>query len=130
MLKKRVVTIFSVIAGFVLMLPLWAQRTAAHEYVNGQLPWDTPLLDGQGNLLAWFHPKENLGYDHVLRLAWNLLEHLPNDRRTGMPAYLNCAVFNPETLEGSLHGSAQNRPASMFGRFVDSVVGWYPYSGD
>jgi hypothetical protein len=102
----------------------------SNRYVNAQLPWDTPVVDGQGKLLAWFHPEENLGYDHVLRLAWNLLEHLPNDRRTGMPAYLNYAVFNPRTLEGSLHGSAQNNPASMFGQFVDSVVGWYPYSGD
>jgi hypothetical protein len=129
MLKRLVVTIF-MLAGLALTLPICAQRAPAQEYVNAQLPWDTPVVDGQGKLLAWFHPNENLGYDHVLRLAWNLLEHLPNDRRTGMPAYLNYAVFNPQTLEGSLHGSAQNNPASMFGQFVDSVVGWYPYSED
>lgn len=130
MLRKLAAAMFVVMVGFILTVPVTAQEVPAPEYVNAQLPWHAPVLDRHGKLLAWYHPEENLGYDHVVRLAWNLLEHMPNDPRTGLPAYLNYAVFDGPTLQGSLRGSAQNNPASMFGQFVDSVVAWYPYSGD
>lgn len=128
-LRNVVLLSFAVVVGLGAP-PIYSQSSARAQYVNAQLPWHAPVVDAEGRLLAWYHPEGNLGYDHVLRLAWNLLEHMPNDPRTGLPAYLNYAVFNGETLQGSLRGSAQNNPASMFGQFVDSVVGWYPYSGD
>jgi hypothetical protein len=130
MFRKLTFVLYAITLTLGLRTSLRAQEIPAQRYVNAQLPWQPPVLDSTGRLLAWYHPQQRLGYDHVVRLAWNLLEHMPDDQRTGLPAYLSYAVFNPQTLQGSLHGSAQNNPASMFGQFVDSVVGWYPYSGD
>ncbi len=130
MSRKPLATFLFFVAGLGISVSLRAQELPAHKYVNAQLPWHAPVLDSQGHLLAWYHPERNLGYDQVMKLAWNLLQHMPNDPRTGKPAYLGYAVFNARTLNGSLRGSAQNNPASMFGQFVDSLAGWYPYSGD
>lgn len=101
---------------------------AEHNYVNSELPWHDAVLDSQGKLLAWYHPEQNLGYDKVLRLGWDYLEHkVPNDPKTGLKVYLVNAVFDAKT---SLGTNWQGNPASTFGQFVDSVVAWYPYSGD
>jgi hypothetical protein len=100
------------------------------EYVNAQLPWHPPVLDHQGKLLAWYEPRANLGYDKVVRLAWDFIEHkVPVDMRhkTGLKIYLINAVFDDATLQGA---NWQGNPASLFGQFVDSLVSWYPYSGD
>ena len=54
------------------------------EYVSAQLPWHAPVLDAHGKLLAWYEPDKNRGYDKVLRLGWDFIEHkVPNDARTG-----------------------------------------------
>ncbi len=113
-----------------LAVSLAASALAAQDYVNGQLPWHSPVLDPQGRLLAWYHPEKNLGYDKVLRLAWDFIEHkVPDDtrHRTGLKIYLINSVFNDETLQGS---NWQHNPAMVYGTFVDSLMGWYPYSAD
>lgn len=99
-------------------------------YVNAQVPWHSVVLDGQGRLLAWHHPEKNLGYDKVLHLGWDFIEHkVPVDTRhgTGLKIYLINSVFNGKTLQGT---NWQHNPAMVFASFVDSLVGWYPYSGD
>ncbi len=101
-----------------------------NNFVNAQLPWHNAVLDPQGRLVAWYSPERNLGYDHVVRLAWDFIEHkVPNDIRhsTGLKIYLINAVFDDTTLQG---WNWQGNPASTFGQFVDSLVAWYPYSGD
>jgi len=111
----------------VLAGALMAQQ---NNFVNAQLPWHNAVLDPQGRLLAWYSPERNLGYDHVVRLAWDFIEHkVPNDIRhsTGLKIYLINAVFDDTTLQG---WNWQGNPASTFGQFVDSLVAWYPYSGD
>jgi hypothetical protein len=99
-------------------------------YVNAQVPWHPVVLDAQGKLLAWYQPDKNLGYDHVLRLGWDFIEHrVPVDTRhhTGLKIYLINSVFDGKTLQGL---NWQHNPAMVFASFVDSLVGWYPYSGD
>jgi len=99
-------------------------------YVNSQLPWHDVVLDGNGKLLAWYNAGRNQGYDKVLRLGWDFLEHqVPKDTRhgTGLKIYLINSVFDATTLQGA---NWQGNPASTFGQFVDAVVGWYAYSGD
>jgi hypothetical protein len=99
-------------------------------FVNAQLPWHAPVLDRQGKLLAWFEPGRNLGYDKVLRLGWDFIEHkVPRDtrHRTGLKIYLINSVFDGKTLQGS---NWQHNPAMVFAGFVDGLAGWYPYSGD
>ena len=102
----------------------------AQNYVNSQLPWHDAVSDAQGKLLAWHHPDKNQGYDQVMRLGWDFLEHkVPNDTRhgSGLKIYLINAVFDAKTFQGA---NWQGNPASTFGQFVDALAGWYPYSGD
>jgi|SRR5579872_133438 len=102
----------------------------AQNYVNSQLPWHDAVLDAQGKLLAWHHPEKNEGYDKVMRLGWDFLEHkVPNDTRhgSGLKIYLINAVFDAKTFQGA---NWQGNPASTFEQFVDALAGWYPYSGD
>jgi len=99
-------------------------------FVNAQVPWHPVMLDAQGKLLAWYQPEKNLGYDHVIRLSWDFIEHkIPNDTRTGtgLKIYLINSVFDGKTLQGTYW---QHNPAMVYASFVDSLVGWYPYSGD
>jgi len=97
-------------------------------WVNAQLPWQKAVVDVNGRLLAWHHPEKTQGYDKVLRLAWDFIEHkVPNDPATGLKVYLLNAVYDDKTLQG---WNWQGNPASLYGQFVDSLLGWYPYSGD
>ena len=86
------------------------------------------MRDSQGRLLPWYRPQAGLGYDRVLRLGWRFIEQqVPRDPRTGAKVYLNYAVFDGETLRGLYW---QHNPAFLNATFVDSLVSWYPYSGD
>jgi hypothetical protein len=98
--------------------------------VNAQLPWHTPKLDAQSKLLAWYEPERNRGWDKVLRLGWDFLEHkVPSDTRfgTGLPVYLVNSVYDGATLQGEYW---QHNPAMLYASMVDGLLGWYPYSGD
>jgi hypothetical protein len=121
--------LLSAVAMIVTLLsPLGNAPAAERSYVNSELPWHDAVLDPQGKLLAWYHPEQNLGYDKVLHLAWDYMEHkVPTDAKTGLKVYLVNAVFDAKTGQGT---NWQGNPASTFGQFVDSVVAWYPYSGD
>jgi hypothetical protein len=111
-----------------LLLSTRGAAGAEPKYVNSELPWHDAVLDSQGKLLAWYHPEKNLGYDKVLHLAWDFMEHkVPNDAKSGLKVYLVNAVFDAKTHQGT---NWQGNPASTFAQFVDSVVAWYPYSGD
>lgn len=129
LLKQRSAHVW-VILFLTLALLVTAGFVAAEDFVNAQLPWQKAVVDSQGRLLAWYQPEKNRGYDKVVRLAWDFMEHkVPNDTRhgTGLKIYLINSVFNDSTLQGS---NWQHNPASVYGQFVDSLVGWYPYSGD
>ncbi|MCX6622469.1 MAG: hypothetical protein NTY38_15665 [Acidobacteria bacterium] len=97
-------------------------------YANAQLPYHAVRTDAQGKLLAWHQPEQNLGWDKVLRLGWDFIEHrVPKDPKTGLKIYLINSVFEPDTLLGK---NWQHNPAMLYGSFVDSVAEWYAYSGD
>ncbi len=96
--------------------------------VNSELPWHPVTVDSQGKLLAWYRPQQHLGYDKVLRLGWNFIEHkVPDQSGTHLKTYLVNSVFASRTLQGAYW---QSNPAMTFGSFVDSALTWYPYSGD
>ena len=119
------VFLYTMAVASTFMGPLLGQN-----YVNSQLPWHDTVLDSYGKLLAWHNPDKNQGYDHVMRLGWDFLEHkVANDTRhgTGLKIYLINAVYDAKTLQGA---NWQGNPASTFGQFVDAVVGWYPYAAD
>lgn len=100
----------------------------AQGFINAELPWHQAVLDSQGRLLAWYHPNENLGYNKVLHLGWDFMEHkIPDDPQTGLKIYLINSVFSGKTLLGTYW---QHNPAMVYGSMVDSLVAWYPYSGD
>jgi hypothetical protein len=92
------------------------------------LPWHAAVVDDQGRLLPWYRPQDGLGYDHVLRLGWQFVEtRVPRDRATRRPVYLLYPVFDSRTLQGKYW---QHNPAFLYASFVDSLLGWFPYSGD
>jgi len=96
--------------------------------VHRLLPWHRAVVDRQGKLLPWYRPGAGLGYDHVLRLGWRFIENrVPRDPRTRSKVFLNYAVFDGNTLHGIYW---QHNPAFLNASFVDSLVSWYPYSGD
>ncbi len=112
---------------FLSVAEILAQRQM---FVNAQLPYHSPVLDQHGKLLAWYEPGKNLGYDRVLRLGWDFIEHkVPLDTRTktGLKIYLINSVFDDDTLQGVYW---QHNPAMVYAAFVDGLVAWYPYSGD
>lgn len=96
--------------------------------VTWDLPWHAAVTDTSGSLLAWYKPEQGLGYDQVLRLGWDFVEHgVPDAVGTNLKTYLVNSIFNEETRQGTYW---QNNPSSMFGGFVDSALAWYPYSND
>lgn len=122
---------FLIVAAVVLavLVPVTSTATASPVGpVNSQLPWHTAVLDHQGGLLAWYEPQQGLGYDEVLRLGWNFIEHhVPDQAGTGLKTYLVNSVYDGATGQGAYW---QSNPAMTFGSFVDSALAWYPYSGD
>ncbi|HXC36684.1 MAG TPA: hypothetical protein VNV43_12465 [Candidatus Acidoferrales bacterium] len=120
--RRRVLPCLISLLGFPIV------GAPAAEYVNSELPWHPLTVDSQDHLLAWYQPEQNLGYDKVLHLAWDFLEtKVPDDPKTHLKIYLINAVYDAKTLQGV---NWQGNPASTFAQFVDSVVAWYPYSGD
>jgi hypothetical protein len=100
----------------------------AQNYVNAMLPWHAPVLDSQQKLISWHETGDGSGFDHVVRIGWDFIENkVPADPARGVKSYLINSVFDPETKVGVYW---QHNPASTFGQFVDSLVAWYPYSGD
>ena len=116
-----------------LLVPRLAPNLRAQDsfeqsyYVNADLPWHHAVLDSKGGLLAWYHPEKNLGYDQVLRLDWDFLEHkVPLDARTGVKYYLTQPMIRPPNWQSD----RQHNPASLYAHMMDMLVGWYAYSGD
>ena len=73
----------------------------AQDYVNAQLPWHKVVLDRERKLLAWYEPSKQLGYDKVVRLAWDFIEHkVPVDPRTALK------VISPTPSTTTLHSRA------------------------
>lgn len=97
--------------------------------VNAYLPWHQARLAADGALLPWYGtPRQNFGYDHVLRLGWRFLEHgVPIDRRAGVKVFLAYAVIDRRTRQGTYW---QHNPASLYSSLVESLLPWYAYSGD
>ncbi|MGZ4988285.1 MAG: hypothetical protein ACXWBP_09595 [Limisphaerales bacterium] len=121
-------TLFATVLLIALCFYGRVSSRATGTYVNSELPWHDVVVDGNNRLLAWYQPQKNLGYDRVLHLGWDFLEHkIPNDVQSGLKVYLVNAVFDAKTMQGV---NWQGNPASTFGQFVDSLVAWYPYSGD
>jgi poly(3-hydroxybutyrate) depolymerase len=113
---------------FGLMSTRTSLRRSSTPPVHPLLPWHHAVLDNKGRLLPWYKPGAGLGYDHVLRLGWRFIERrVPRDPRTGSKVFLNYAVFDGKTLRGIYW---QHNPAFLNAAFVDSLVAWYPYSGD
>jgi hypothetical protein len=127
---RHAATLREALRAFDLLPHASAARTPASSarLVHPLLPWHRAVLDRNGKLLAWYRPEANLGYDRVLRLGWDFIERrVPRDRRSGAKVYLRYAVFDGRTLRGIYW---QHNPAFVHASFVDSVVAWYPYSGD
>ncbi|PWU08306.1 MAG: hypothetical protein C5B50_29965 [Verrucomicrobia bacterium] len=126
-IQQSINPLLSLLLALTLASPLVAQEP---HYVNAELPWHPARVDSRGQLLAWYEPEKNLGYDQVLRLGWEFIEHrVPADtvHQTGLKVYLLDSTFDGQTLQGR---NWQHNPAMVFASFVDGLCGWYPYSGD
>jgi hypothetical protein len=103
------------------LFPSRSTSAARRAPLHRLLPWHRAVRDADGRLLPWYRPSAGLGYDHVLRLGWNFVE------RRAHNTYLRYAVFDGASRRGVYW---QHNPAFLNAAFVDSVVAWYPYSGD
>ena len=73
-------------------------------------------------------PESNLGYDSVVKLAWNyLLNTVPNDPSTGKPAYYSRSYINPNTQQVV---DWPHNPAGLYAMLVESALKYYAYSGN
>jgi hypothetical protein len=116
------------ISFIAVLLVLCAPAGNAQTYVNSELPWHSAALDSEGKLVAWFGAEHNLGYDRVLHLGWDYMEHKSaTDAKSGLKVYLINSFFDAKTERGKYW---QHNPASTYGQFVDSLIRWYAYSGD
>jgi len=81
------------------------------------------VLDSNGRLLPW------TTYDQIVKLNVAMLENgLPLDSRTGLPLYYFYPYFDSNTLQGALNW--YHNPAGLFAMFVETALGYYPYSQD
>jgi acetyl esterase/lipase len=103
------------------LYPTRATASAQSRPLHRLLPWHRAVRDSDGRLLAWYRPAANLGYDRVLRVGWRFVE------RRARNVSLRYAVFDGGSLRGVYW---QHNPAFLNAAFVDSLVAWYPYSGD
>ncbi len=126
-MSLRISSAFLFLMGLCLLPCIRAQTP---DYVNAQVTTHKPVLDPQERLLAWYQPEKNLGYDHVLHLGWDFIEHkVPVDTRThtGLKIYLINSVMDGATLQGTYW---QHNPAMVYAAFVDGLAAWYPYAAD
>ena len=124
----RVCLIAVILATVSSAVPAQQNANPGSDYVNSQLPFHAAIIDSAGKLIPWYEPEKNLGFDKVMRLGWDYMEHeIKTDPKTGQKVYLINSTFDPKTGLGSYW---QSNPASTFAQFVDSAVTWYPYSGD
>lgn len=83
-------------------------------------------LDKSGKLLSWYSPQSH-AYDHIMKLAWEFIRKVPVEEN-GLKTYLAYSTF---FREPPYHGRTwPHHPPGLYAMFVDSVVKYYPYSGD
>ena len=127
-MKRKVLWLVAILATVSGTMHAQEAVDLAHNYVNAQLPFHSVAIDSAGKLVPWYEADKSLGFDKVMRLGWDYMEHqVKTDPKTGLKIYLINSTFHPETGLGSYW---QSNPASTYGQFVDSAVTWYPYSGD
>src|SRR5215470_13020086 len=72
-----------------LIVPAQQTSELSNSYVNSQLPWHNVTLDSERKLVSWYRADQNLGFDKVVHLAWDFLEHkIKTDPGTGQKIYL------------------------------------------
>ena len=85
------------------------------------------LLDKEGKLLSWFNPQQ-LAYDHVMWLAWDFIKNKVPVEDNGLKTYLTYPKFDRSPPFRGLDYC--HHPGELYGYFVDSLLSYYPYSGD
>ncbi len=78
-------------------------------------------LDEQEGLLPWS------SYNQVVWLAMDFIRRCPVDPRTGLPWYLAYSCFWTDPLRPAVW---PDNPAGKFAMAVDTLVGYYAYSGE
>ena len=117
MMHSKTAKSLAAVAAIAAGLAWRALPARAADYVNSELPWHDAVRDSHDKLLACFHPEKHQGYDHVLKLAWDFMEHrVPTDQKSGLKVFLVNAVYDAKTRQGT---NWQGNPASTFGQFVD-----------
>ena len=100
---RRLVTLLTAVAATIAAVVSTALGVASAAAplsapVNSELPWHPAVIDASGALLPWYEPQRGLGYDQVLRLGWNFLEHgIPNEAGTDLKTYLVNSVLDGTT---------------------------------
>ena len=83
------------------------------------------VVDASSTLLSW-HPQAD-AYSEMMRLAWEFIRDKRS--RSNPPHYLRYCCFIPSDPSGGNFAWFHN-PAGLYAMFVDSLIAYYPYSGD
>ena len=95
---------------------------------NASLNGHPVVLDSDGNLLSW--ADQGTAYSRVMQLAWDFIENKVPDTDAGVKSYLTYCCFpsdppyRPEGIQWF------HNPAGLYAMFTDSLLSYYPYSGD
>lgn len=93
----------------------------------GSLNGHTVLAYPSNKVVSWTaNPTD--GYSTIVASAWNyLLNTVPNDPSTGMPAYYSRSYLNPDNQQVV---NWDHNPAGLYAMLIESALKYYAYSGN
>src|ERR1700722_5573844 len=93
-MKFKVLWIAAILATVSSTVPAQENANPGRDYVNSQLPFHAATVDSTGKLIPWFEAEKGLGFDKVMHLGWDYMEHqVKTDPKTGLKIYLINPTF-------------------------------------
>lgn len=106
-----------------------APAARVHDAINGESINGHPVvLDNANQLLSW--SDQNTAYSRVMQLAWDFIKNKAPDTDARVKSYLSYCCFSPDPPYRSDNIQWLHNPAGLYAMFTDSLLSYYPYSGD
>jgi hypothetical protein len=86
------------------------------------------IVDAEGKILSWISPQSS-AYDRVINISWDFIKNKVPIEPCGLPGYMVSSSYSTISNIGNASYISLNM-AGLFGKFVESVVPYYGYTGD